>query len=184
MSDLRASHLWNRQDDMQKHNKDELSRFHREYRPALIAFFLRRVHDYAEAEDMTQEVFIRIASNERPAMRQADAYIFQVAANLVRDRARRNRIRGDYAAEMQVMDGAGVETLDPHRVASDREALALLHEGLAELPERSRQIFLLFRYEQIDQRTIAQSFGISVSAVEKHIYRAMAKLIAKTGTRT
>lgn len=168
---------------MQPNNKDELARFHREYRPALMAFFLRRVHNYAEAEDMTQEVFIRIAETDRPTMRQADAYIFQVAANLLRDRARRDRVRSDYAAGMRVVEGAHIETLDPYRVAADREALALLRDGLAELPERSRQIFLLFRYEQIDQRTIAESFGISVSAVEKHIYRAMAKLIAKTGTK-
>lgn len=167
------------------HSKEanELKRFHREYRPALMAFFLRRVHDYAEAEDMTQEVFIRIAGTEHAAMQQAEAYIFQVAVNLLRDRSRRHKIRGDYADGMRAIEGAGIETLDPHRVASGREALVLLKEGLAELPERSRQIFLLFRYERIDQRTIAESFGISVSAVEKHIYRAMAKLMAKTGVK-
>ena len=136
---------------MQPTQADELTSFHREYRPALMAFFLRRVRNYAEAEDMTQEVFIRIAAADR-AMRQADAYVFQVAANLLRDRSRRDRVRGEYAAGVRVIDGAGVELLDLHRVAAGREALALFRDGLAELPERTRQI-----------------------------YRAMAKLIAKTG---
>jgi RNA polymerase sigma factor (sigma-70 family) len=166
---------------MEAKKTDELSRFHRDYRPALIAFFLRRTHNHTEAEDLTQEVFIRIAGSSHEAMRQADAYIFQVAANLLRDRARREQVRNDYAAGARLVESAGVDMLDPHRVAAGREALALLSSGLAELPERTRQIFLLFRYEQIDQRTIAESFGISVSAVEKHIYRAMATLIAKTG---
>lgn len=161
---------------------EDLSHLHRAYRPALMAFFLRRLGNHAEAEDMTQEVFVRIAMSEQVQMRQADAYIFQVAANLLRDRARRNQVRSDYAAGLRAVDDAAVDPLDPHRVATGREALSLLLEGLSELPERSRQIFLLYRYEKIDQRTIAESFGISVSAVEKHIHRAMAKLIAKTGT--
>lgn len=162
---------------------DELGGFYRQYRSALIAFFLRRVHNASEAEDLTQEVFIRIAGGNPGAMRRADAYIFQIAANLLRDRARREQVRLDYAAAARLVEGCGVDMLDPWRVAAGREQLALLSSGLAELPERTRRIFLLFRYEQIDQRTIAESFGISVSAVEKHIYRAMARLMEKAGGR-
>lgn len=166
---------------MQKPDANALARFHWEYRPALMAFFLRRVRNPTEAEDLTQEVFIRIAASDAGGMRSADAYIFQVAANLLRDRDRRAAVRSGYVADMLRADGIGIETLDPFRVAAGRETLALLVAGLDELPERTRQIFLLYRYENIDQRTIAASFGISVSAVEKHIYRAMARLIAKVG---
>lgn len=166
---------------MQQTAAHALAQFHREYRPALMAFFLRRVHNPADAEDLTQEVFIRIAAQSGTAMQSADAYIFQTAANLLRDRSRKQKVRSDYAAAMQVVEGTGVETLDPYRVAAGREALALLNSGIEELPERTRQIFLLFRYENLDQRTIAESFGISRSAVEKHIYRAMAHLMSKIG---
>ncbi|MEO8723682.1 MAG: sigma-70 family RNA polymerase sigma factor [Sphingobium sp.] len=169
---------------MQPGESNELAGFERDYRQALVAFFLRRTHNHAEAEDLTQEVFIRIAGDgRRLTMRHADAYIFQVAANLLRDRGRREKVRADYVARFRLVDGISVDYLDPHRIAEGRESLALLISGLSELPERTRQIFLLFRYEQIDQRSIAESFGISVSAVEKHIYRAMAKLIAITGGR-
>ena len=47
---------------MQAQDDNAIERFHREYRPALMAFFLRRVHNPADAEDLTQEVFIRIAA--------------------------------------------------------------------------------------------------------------------------
>ncbi|WP_299006062.1 sigma-70 family RNA polymerase sigma factor [uncultured Caulobacter sp.] len=166
---------------MRPKGADALERLHRDHRPALMAFFLRRVQNYAEAEDLTQEVFIRLAEIDPGRMRQADAYVFQTAANLLRDRARRQQVRREYAAGARLVEGAGVNPFDPHRVAAGRESLALLKQGLSELPERTREIFLLFRYEQIDRRTIAESFGISASAVDKHIYRAMAKLIAKTG---
>lgn len=166
---------------MRKAASDELAQFHRDYRPALMAFFLRRSQSHAEAEDLTQEVFIRIAGRRESNMRSANAYIFQVAANLLRDRTRREKIISEHVAGMRVVEGIGVEPLDPHRIAAGREQLQLLSEALRELPERTRQIFLLFRYENVPQRTIAESFGISVSAVEKHLYRAMAHLISILG---
>ena len=166
---------------MRKAASDELSQFHRDHRPALMAFFLRRSQSHAEAEDLTQEVFIRIADRQETDMRSADAYIFQVAANLLRDRARREKVRSEHAAGMRLVEGMGIEALDPHRIAAGREQLQLLSEALRELPVRTRQIFLLFRYENVAQRTIAESFGISVSAVEKHLSRAMAHLISTLG---
>jgi RNA polymerase sigma-70 factor (ECF subfamily) len=164
-------------------DEDEWENFHRDYRPALIAFFLRRTHNHAEAEDLAQEVFVRIAGKDRTAMQHSDAYVFQVAANLLRDRGRREQVRTDYAMRLRLSDELGIDPLDPYRIVAGRESLALLASSLAELPERTRRIFVLFRYEQIDQRTIAESFGISVSAVEKHVYRAMAKLIKTIGGR-
>src|SRR3546814_12718639 len=53
------------------------------FRPALMSFFLRRIHNFAEAEDLTQDVIVRIS--ERAATIDAarpDAYVFQIAANL------------------------------------------------------------------------------------------------------
>ncbi len=158
----------------------DLTRFHRDYRPGLMAFFLRRVRNHAEAEDLTQEVFIRIAQGGGAAMKSAEAYIFQVAANLLRDRVRRNKVRDQYLAELKPGLDEENELLDPQRIVAGREALERLSEGLRDLPERTRLIFLLFRYENLDYKTIADSLGISTSAVEKHVYRAMAKLITCT----
>ena len=164
-------------------SKDEKkwATFHRDYRPALIAFFLRRTCDYAEAEDLAHEVFVRIAGKDDAALHRTDAYIFQVAANLLRDRGRRAQVRTDYAARLRQTEEFGLDPLDPHRISVGRESLTILSSALAELPERTRRIFMLFRYEQIDQRTIAESFGISVSAVQKHVHRAMAHLIKALG---
>ena len=168
---------------MQTKATDELARFHRDIRPALMAFFLRRSRGYAEAEDLTQEVYVRIAASRDLEMQKADAYIFQVAANLLRDRARSDWVRQDYARATASAENRHVDAIDPYRIAAGRETLIWLTAVLAELPERTRRIFLLFRYEQIDQKTIAETFGISVSAVEKHVYRATMRLMEKMGER-
>jgi RNA polymerase sigma factor (sigma-70 family) len=151
-------------------------RFHRDLRPGLIAFFARRVGSITEAEDLAQEVYLRLARSSEQDLRDSSAYVFQVAANLLRDRGRRQAVRGRYALSVSAEPSREIDQLDPYRVAVGREALSTLARALDDLPDRTRQIFLLYRYEQVSRQTIAESFGISVSAVEKHVYRAMAVL--------
>lgn len=148
----------------------------RRFRPGLMAFFLRRLGNHAEAEDLTQEVFVRLADADPAQMQSAEAYIFRVAANLLRDRSRREKVRFDYLADAMAADGAGVDVLDPLRVSAARESLAGLTEALRELPERDRAIFILYRLENVDKRDIAQAFEISLSTVERHLARAMAHI--------
>ena len=77
----------------------ELSLLSQRFRPALMAFFLRRIRNHAEAEDLTQDVLARLASHAStidPA--RPDAYVFQTAANLLRDRWRRAKIRAQHEA--------------------------------------------------------------------------------------
>jgi RNA polymerase sigma factor (sigma-70 family) len=160
---------------------DELATLNRAYRPVLIRYFLRRTSSHAEAEDLTQEVFIRLAHIDMATVRTREAYIFQTAANLLRDRARREKVRADYGDELARNPDLGVEHLDPHRVAEAHDMLRALYAGLAELPEKTRRIFTLYRIENVSKKTIAESFGITESAVEKQVTRAMAFLIDRLG---
>ncbi|WP_223115539.1 RNA polymerase sigma factor [Luteimonas suaedae] len=161
--------------------ENELSRLSRHYRPALMAYFLRRAASHAEAEDLTQEVFVRLATIDLGQLKSRDGYVFHVAANLLRDRGRRNKVRADHRARVSLEDEAGIDTLDPARFSADRESLALVERGLRELPERTRTIFVLYRLENVDKRAIAEAFGISGSAVDKHLFRAMAHLMDRLG---
>lgn len=109
-------------------------------------------------------------------MESAEAYIFRMAVNLLRDRSRREKVRFNYRAEALTADDAGVDLLDPLRVVAGRESLVDLAAALRELPERTRDIFILYRLEHVDKRDIAQGFGISLSTLERHLTRAMAYL--------
>lgn len=166
---------------MQAENVGDQAQLSRRWRPALMAFFLRRVRDHAEAEDLTQEVFARLLGGGREAIaRSPDAYVFQVAANLLSDRARRAKVRSDYRERMGLFEELGLDPLDPHRVAAGRAELMALAAGLQELPERTRTIFTLYRIEHMRLDTIAEGFGISKSAVKQHVAKAMAFLMART----
>jgi RNA polymerase sigma-70 factor (ECF subfamily) len=150
----------------------------RRFRPALVAYFLRRVREPAEAEDLAHEVFMRLAGIPLERLRSADAYIFQVAANLLKDRSRRSKIRAEYAAaEVSAQqEELSAGDLDPERIEAARRSLTALVARLKELPERTREIFILYRIENLARHEIARAFALSLSSVEKEIARATAYL--------
>jgi RNA polymerase sigma factor (sigma-70 family) len=154
----------------------DLESLNRTYRPVLVRYFQRHTRSHSEAEDLAQEVFIRLAGARIVSSASAEAYIFQIARNLVRDRSRRERVRADHRARMGALEQLGIDPLDPHRIVAAHDSLERILAGLGDLPERTRRIFILYRMENVDKRTIAQSFGISRSAVDKHISRAVAFL--------
>lgn len=148
------------------------------YRQPLVAYFHRRLRTQADAEDLAQQVFVRLSQRQNGEVHElAAGYIFTVAANLLRDFARNARS----TASTQHVEIDGPQSLDqqahdpvePERVLLGRERLSCVLAALDSAPERTRAIFLLFRLDGMRQKDIARSFNISVSAVEKHIVRAV-----------
>jgi RNA polymerase sigma factor (sigma-70 family) len=160
--------------------KQQLDDLCRRFRPALLAYFLRRVPSPAEAEDLAHDVFLRLAAVPLEQLRSADAFIFHVAANLLRDRARRWKVRNDYVATQAAAVAAEepeTHALDPERIEAARRSLAALVARLMELPKRTREIFILYRIENVGRRDIAHAYGLSISTVEKEVARATAYLM-------
>lgn len=144
------------------------------FRPALLRFFERRAFAQADAEDMTQEVFLRITRLcSTQALWQPAGFLFQVAANVMRDRIRRDNARHQ---RMHVdVDDAELDVHAPSEEAvyEQREALAGFMAALAELTPKCRMVFLLHKYEEMSYSDIARQLGVSVSAIEKHMMNAI-----------
>jgi RNA polymerase sigma-70 factor (ECF subfamily) len=150
----------------------------RRWRPALVAYFLRRVSNHAEAEDLTQEVFVRMLNIDE-SRGTHDGYVFQIAHNLLVDQARRTRIRHRYRETLASPALDATDMLDPQRITLGRAELARFAAALEELPERTRTMFTLHRIDEMNQDLIGEAFGISKSAVKKQIASAMAFLMAR-----
>ena len=166
---------------------NRLARLDARYRAPLMSFFLRRVAERAEAEDLTQEVLVRmIARGGEIDLERADAFVFTIAANLIRDRARTAaaRHRAAHAPiedlyKNTAVDPDLVEDRSPEHVLLGRESLKAALSALNELGPRTRHIFVLYRLENMKRRDIAVLYGISVSAVEKHVAKALDHLMAR-----
>lgn len=157
----------------------------RRYGASLRRFFQRRSPGLgADADDLAQDVFLRLAQRGGLAdIARIETYMFQTAANVLRDRARRRIVRRGEAAlaPQHLLHTADLEDFSPERVCCGREQVALVAAALHELPERTRAIFLLHRFEDLTYPDIAGRFEISVSAVEKHMMRALVHVGAAVG---
>ncbi len=159
----------------------DLSALMERMRPALMAFFVRRLRDPVQAEDLIQDLFIRVATMTNPATNNPEGYIFQAAANLLRDHYRREATRSRYQRSSAGDPDLGVDPIDAERLLSARQSVGCVAQTLSGLPDRTRQIFILYRLEGLQRKAIAEAFGISVSAVEKHIASAMRALLIVMG---
>jgi len=150
------------------------------YGQAVRRFFSRRLRDGADVEDLTQEVFARLLKRaELGEIANIEGYLFHTAANLLRERARKaaRRPGDDPGIDLDLVES--VEDFSPERILLGREAYARMVEALQELPERTRTIFVLNRFEELSAAEIARRLGVSVSTVEKDMMRAIAHLKAR-----
>lgn len=161
------------------------------FRRPLMSYFLRRVRDHAEAEDLTQHVFLRLLAGRGGLgeIDHAESFVFTVAANLLRDRSRRafrhleqplDTINLDLVNEV-VADA--IEARSPERVLLGRESLADALKALDRLGDKTRDIFILHRLENLKHREIAELYGLSASSVEKHVIKATLFLARRYGGR-
>jgi RNA polymerase sigma factor (sigma-70 family) len=159
------------------------------FRGPLMSFFLRRVTNRAEAEDLTQEVFARLlAATDRAAIDDADSFVFQIAANLLRDRGRQTATRA--ATQLVNVDQRLVSELtrefledrEPERALIGRETIVSVLKALDELGQRTRDIYLLARLEGMKHRDIGALYDVSVGTVEKAVARANLHLALRFGS--
>jgi RNA polymerase sigma-70 factor (ECF subfamily) len=166
---------------------DLRSHLHARFHGPLMSFFMRRIRDRTQAEDFTQEVLLRvIRASQTESIERADSFVFKVAMNVLRDFHRRTR-RNGHAFLVPLDELADdvntplVEDVSPERVLLGRDSLAEALRALGELGERTRNIFVLFRLEQMKQKDIAAYYGIAQSTVEKHVVKAVLHLAARCG---
>lgn len=96
-----------------------------------------------------------------------------MADNLALDHIRGQRSRGHYFAQEETFDSAD-EAPSPESTVDYRQRLARLEQAVSELPDRQRQVFLMHKFDGMSHAEIAAELGITRSAVEKLVMKALA----------
>jgi RNA polymerase sigma factor (sigma-70 family) len=149
----------------------------RRYRRPLTTYFEKRIRQAYDVDDLVQEVFVRLTYRSRlDDIDSLNAYVFQTAASVIRDRLRRQTTHR--AADHVGIENSNDPTDDfsPERVLQSRQRLVRAIEALNELPARARQVFVLHLYEEMKQEDIAAQLGLSVSGVRFLLRQAKAHL--------
>lgn len=145
--------------------------------PRLVSLARRILGDAAEAEDVAQEVFLRVW-RQAPKWRDGEAlfttWMHRVALNLCTDRLRRRRETPAEAAALDRADEAGSPAAG--LVARDREKAVAA--AVAALPERQRMAIALCHYQEMSNIEAAAALEVSVEALESLLSRARRSLRA------
>lgn len=156
------------------HSQGYVESLTKRYRAALVRFFAKRLRNPADTEDLAQEALIRLARQvESEKVEDVEAYVFQIASNLLRDHARRRATH--HAKDHISLEESGFEGEAPseERVLEGKQALDAFLIVLAELPPKQRMVFTMHRFMGLTYGAIAMRLGISVGVVEKHMMKAL-----------
>jgi RNA polymerase sigma-70 factor (ECF subfamily) len=139
----------------------------------LQRFFLLQLRDAGQAEDLVQEVFLRvIRSQERfDPQRPFRPWLWAIARNLLRSAMRSPRFH----------TGAEAEALadpqpDPHEQSARSQRADRLRAALAQLPEDQREVIMLKHFQELPCAEVAQALGISEGTVWSRAHRALRRL--------
>ena len=140
-------------------------------RPQMEALVSRRVGCRATAADLVQDLFLRFWRRPLVQVEELGTYLLRCAGNIAIDHLRSEGSRGRVNQYWQPEpDALGSE---PQAALEAGNDLRQVEAALRRLPERTRHIFLLNRIHGRTYADIANVMGVSQSAVEKHMMRAL-----------
>jgi RNA polymerase sigma-70 factor, ECF subfamily len=152
------------------------------YRRPIVSFMYRMAHNSATAEELAQEVFLRVyrsRANYEPSAKFS-TWLYRIATNLGVNHARDTRHeRAENTVNLDEADSETGQTVDlPDKTPSieeeilRRERLAAIRQKIEALPERQKTAVLMHKYQQMDYRQIADVLKLSESATKSLLFRA------------
>lgn len=152
--------------------------FNRNY-PKVKAFANKFLKSEADAEDLAQDIFIKLWENPEiwENCARADSYLYTVTRNRIFNIIKHRQVESSYknytASEMRLFEA---DDIDPHKLYRVKELELLVQMAVEQMPEQRRKIYLMSRKQNLSSAKIAEILGLSVRTVENHIYRALQDL--------
>lgn len=159
------------------------------YKKKMYYFALDMVGDPADAEDVSQEVFLKVFRGFKTFKQDAklSSWLYRIAYNTAIDHLRRKSLAPE-PAEDEVLDGAKAgfseapSSPDPARAAESRLLGAQVEKALQKVSSRERTVFLLRHYNDLMLDEIAETMQISVGSVKSYLFRCLRKLQKELAT--
>jgi RNA polymerase sigma-70 factor (ECF subfamily) len=164
-----ASHL-----RAEKH--DHLARLFAEHHRRVLLAAYRITGSLADAEDVAQAVFLRLASDSKLAAANERSYLYRAAINGSLDLLRRRKTASSEPIEMAQDIAAVGDGSSPEAEAASRQLVSLLRVAIGELSPRAAEIFTLRYLEELGNREIAQLTGTSAAVVAVTLYQTRSRL--------
>ncbi len=166
-----------RDDDM-----DAFEQLVERHQHAVVGTVTKMLNSNADAEDIAQQVFIRLWKSAKRYQEQAKftTFLYTITKNLVfnesKKRARRKQVSIEERSEDSHLEIADHESRSPDNTILEAELRDAINTAISQLPEKQRLAVILRRYEQLSYEEIAEVLGLTVSAVKSQLFRARTSL--------
>lgn len=136
-------------------------------------FLYYRCRDMQQAEDLTQEAFLKLWKNCKKVLyEKARGFLFAVAKNAFYNQVAHNKVVLEYTR----LPHSGNDPETPQFRLEEKEYMERLQGAINELPDGQREVFLMNRVDKVTYKEIAVMLGISETAVEKRMQKALVKM--------
>jgi RNA polymerase sigma-70 factor, ECF subfamily len=159
------------------------------YRRPLVSFMYRMARNAAAAEDLAQEVFLRVYRSRQTyeASAKFTTWLYRIATNLAVNHARDTRKeRPEITLSLDEPDeetGSTMDVADSTMTAEEvlvkRERMAAIRSKVEALPERQKLAVIMHKYQQMDYKQISEVLKLSESATKSLLFRAYENLRAQ-----
>lgn len=150
----------------------------------LLRFFTLRTGSAAEAEDIVQEIYVKIARLDAASIGNPAAFLYKMGSNILLDRLRSRRrtaVRDNAYFDAHAADAGSMEpvapSVSPEAAWAARRRLEEVMRVVAEFPPQRRRVFSMHKIDGLSYGEVAEKLGISKSAVEKHMIAALRQLL-------
>lgn len=155
-----------------------------ERRADLIRHFRARLRSDAAAEDLVQDIYLKISAPRESEIGNPAAYLFRLGDNLMLDRLKVQRRAGRRDAQWRETYTSGPdegvdESSAADAVADARQRLARIIEVVNELPPPVREAFRLHKLEGLTHAETARAMNVSRSSVEKYMMTCLKRILAR-----
>lgn len=148
-----------------------------QFRVGLYRFLVRRLRSTENAEDLAQEVYLRLLrAADTQQVKCPQAYVYRVAFNVLYEfklRERGDRTVFDSEALAQAVEGLPDDAALPEEACEDGDRAQQFERVVSQLPPMQRAVLRLAAQHNLSHGEIAGKLGISVSTVRNHLYKAI-----------
>lgn len=147
--------------------KDDIGALWKELSSNLKTFILKKVGNEHDAEDILQDIFLKIFTNldQLKDNNRIYAWIYQITRNTINDYYRMRRIR----AEISDLPEEGVTSNDEDEIIN--ELVLCLKNMIESLPDKYKQAIILTEFGGLTQKELAQKLGMSISGAKSRVQR-------------
>ena len=167
---------------MDEGDVDPLLAAYLERRGELLGYFRVRLRSLQAAEDLVQDIYLKIIARQPEDIRNPAAYLYRLGSNLMLDRIKQEqRVRRKAAAWRHAHANDDGSELVADDAVIARQRLQRIVEAVRELPAPVVEAFRLHKLEGLSHAETAEAMGVSRSSVEKYLMTSLKHILKRVG---